>query len=93
MKIKLDSASHIGPLVRATRKTLRLRQDDAAGTIGVSENFLGKVERGEDSVQWNKLFQVMEQLGIRLTAEIPDEAKALFEAELEKLAVRHGEQP
>lgn len=92
MKVTLDAASEVGPLVRATRKALGLRQDDTAGTIGVSENFLGKVERGDDSVQWSKLFQVLDQLGIRLTAEIPDEAMALHEAEMKKLMARQSGQ-
>ncbi|PKG96332.1 transcriptional regulator [Pseudomonas sp. Choline-3u-10] len=91
MKITLGSASDIGPLVRATRKALGLRQDDTAGTIGVSENFLGKVERGDDSVQWSKLFQVLDQLGIRLTAEIPEQARALHEAETKKLETRRSD--
>ncbi|MEW6175564.1 MAG: transcriptional regulator [Pseudomonadota bacterium] len=71
MRITLGSASDIGPLVRATSKSLGLRQDDTAGTIGVSENFLRKVERGDDSVQWSKLFKVLDHVGIRLTTEIP----------------------
>lgn len=93
MKHRLDSASQVGPVVRATRKALRLRQDDAAGAIGVSENFLGKVERGDDSVQWSKLFQVLDQLGISLYAEIPAEAEALLDAEMQKLAARLKEAP
>lgn len=91
MKVTLDSASDIGPLVRATRKALGLRQNDTAGTIGVSENFLGKVERGDDSVQWSKLFQVLDQLAIRLTAEIAEQARALHEAETKKLETRRSE--
>ncbi|WP_437269600.1 transcriptional regulator [Stutzerimonas balearica] len=77
--------------MRATRKALGLRQDDTAGTIGVSEHFLGKVERGDDSVQWSKLFQVLGQLGARLTAEIPEQASALHEAEKKKLETRRSE--
>ena len=33
----------------------------------------------------------MERSEIRLTAEIPDEASAVFEAELEKQTLEHGE--
>lgn len=51
---------------------MSLRQDDAAGMIGISENFLGKVERGGDSVQWGKVFQAMQALGLKLTVEVPD---------------------
>ena len=57
MKIPIDNASAIGDVVRASRKAQRIRQDDAAGSIGVSENFLGKVERGSESVQWGNIHQ------------------------------------
>jgi hypothetical protein len=45
-----------------------------AGAIGVSENFLGKVEHGGGNAQWTKVFQVLEGLGIELVCDIPDEA-------------------
>lgn len=72
MQIPIDNASAIGKVVRAARKAQMIRQDDAAGSIGVSENFLGKVERGGESVQWGKLFQVLEGLGIKVTVDVPD---------------------
>jgi transcriptional regulator with XRE-family HTH domain len=72
MKLPIDNAAAIGKVVRASRKAQKLRQDDAAGSIGVSENFLGKIERGSDSVQWGKLFQVLEGLGVRVIVDVPD---------------------
>ena len=72
MKIPIDNAAAIGRVVRASRKAQKIRQDDAAGSIGVSENFLGKVERGSESVQWGKLFQVLEGLGIRVMVDVPE---------------------
>ncbi len=72
MNIPIDSAAAIGKVVRASRKTQKIRQDDAAGSIGVSENFLGKIERGGESVQWGKLFQVLEGLGIRVMLDVPE---------------------
>lgn len=74
MHIELDSAAAIGAIVRASRKAQTIRQDDAAGSIGVSESFMGKVENGDDSVQWGKLFQVLEGLGVRVILDVPDEA-------------------
>ncbi|THG86340.1 transcriptional regulator [Pseudomonas sp. A-1] len=74
MHIELDSADAIGPVVRASRKAQSIRQDDAAGSIGVSESFMGKVESGGESVQWGKLFQVLEGLGVRVILDVPDEA-------------------
>ncbi len=72
MKINIENAAAIGRVVRASRKAQKIRQDDAAGSIGVSENFLGKVERGGESVQWGKLFQVMDGLGIRVVVDVPE---------------------
>ncbi|MEY4861921.1 MAG: hypothetical protein RLZ51_16 [Pseudomonadota bacterium] len=72
MNIPIRSASAIGAVVRASRKAQKIRQDDAAGSIGVSENFLGKIERGSESVQWGKLFQVLEGLGIRVVVDVPE---------------------
>ena len=76
MKIPIRDATALGPLVRASRKAQKLRQDDAAGSIGVSENFLGKIERGSESVQWGKLFQVLEGLGMRVLVDVPEEVAA-----------------
>ena len=80
MYIPITSASAIGEVVRASRKAQKIRQDDAAGSIGVSENFLGKVERGSESVQWGKLFQVLEGLGIRVMVDVPEDVAAHLEA-------------
>jgi len=73
MKVVIDSPEKLGMLIRASRKAMDMRQDDAAGSIGVSENFLGKVERGGETVQWGKLFQVMKELGLTVSVEVPDE--------------------
>ena len=76
MKIPIDNAAAIGKVVRASRKAQKIRQDDAAGSIGVSENFLGKIERGSGSVQWGKLFQVLEGLGVRVMVDVPERVAA-----------------
>ncbi len=80
MKILIDNAAAIGKLVRASRKAQKIRQDDAAGSIGVSENFLGKIERGSDSVRWGKLFQVLQGLGIRVEVDVPDSVAVYLNA-------------
>ena len=86
MHIPLDQASTLGAVVRATRKAQKIRQDDAAGSIGVSENFLGKIERGAERVQWGKLFQVLQGLGVRVMLDVPDDVAERLDAEL----VRRG---
>lgn len=79
MKVQIDAAAALGPVVRAARKAQGIRQDDAAGSIGVSENFLGKIERGSESVQWGKLFQVLEGLGVRVILDVPDNVGPVLE--------------
>ncbi|MBM5571568.1 MULTISPECIES: helix-turn-helix domain-containing protein [Deefgea] len=76
MRIPIDNAAAIGKIVRASRKAQKIRQDDAAGSIGVSENFLGKIERGSESVQWGKLFQVLEGLGVQVIVDVPENVAA-----------------
>ncbi len=91
MKVDIKYPEQVGAVIRASRKAMQIRQDDAAGIIGVSENFLGKVERGGETVQWGKLFQVMQELGLTMTIEVPepfadDTRKVLIEAVNKKLA-------
>jgi transcriptional regulator with XRE-family HTH domain len=72
----LNDAESLGPLVKALRKHQGLRQDATADGIGVSENFLAKVERGGTTVQWGKLFTVLSELGLHVEIDIPDKAMA-----------------
>ncbi len=80
MQIPIQNAAAMGSLVRASRKAQGMRQDDAAGSIGVSENFLGKLERGSETVQWGKLFQVLEGLGMRVIVDVPNSVAASMQA-------------
>ncbi|WP_349984950.1 helix-turn-helix domain-containing protein [Stenotrophomonas sp. WHRI 8082] len=80
MKIRLHRPEDLGPLVRATRKQQGMRQDYAAEGIGVSENFLAKVERGGGTVQWEKLFTVLTELGLHVVIDVPDAVMASVES-------------
>lgn len=83
MKLPIDTPAALGQIVRAARKAQKIRQDDAAGSIGVSENFLGKIERGSDAVQWGKLFQVLEGLGIQVMVDVPDSVAPYLKSPIE----------
>jgi hypothetical protein len=67
-----------------------MRQDDAAGAIGVSENFMVRVENGAEGIQWGKLFQVLSGLGIRIVVDVPEAAFPLLDAERDKLRHRQA---
>ncbi|MGU7785129.1 helix-turn-helix domain-containing protein [Burkholderia sp. PU8-34] len=78
MRYPIEQASDIGGVIRAARKIQNLRQDDAAGSVGVSESFMVKAERGADTVQWGKLFQILQGLGVRVVFDIPDASDELL---------------
>ncbi|MCG8277574.1 helix-turn-helix domain-containing protein [Stenotrophomonas sp. NLF4-10] len=71
MRIRLSKAEELGPLVKAMRRHQGLRQDATAEGVGVSENFLAKVERGSGTVQWGKLFNVLSELGLHVEIDVP----------------------
>ncbi|KWK51255.1 XRE family transcriptional regulator [Burkholderia stagnalis] len=79
MRYTIEQASDIGGVIRAARKVQNLRQDDAAGSVGVSESFMVKAERGADTIQWGKLFQILQGLGVRVVVDIPDANDELLE--------------
>ncbi len=90
MRIQVSDASDIGALVRAARKAQGIRQDDAAGAIGVSESFMVRAENGADGIQWGKLFQVLAGLGIRVWADMPEAAAPLVAEERDNLTKRQA---
>ncbi|MEN5207173.1 helix-turn-helix domain-containing protein [Stenotrophomonas terrae] len=71
MQVQIDQASDIGQYVRAVRKAQGLRQDDLAAMAGTSHVVLGNVERGKDTVQIGRVFEVLRQLGIRVQLDLP----------------------
>ena len=60
--------------IRAVRKEQGMRQDDTAGGAGVGHVFLRDVERGKETVQLGLVLKVLDELGIELSIDIPDEA-------------------
>lgn len=87
MQIPIHSAATLGIAIRAVRKSQGLRLDDTAGSAGVGHVFLRQVERGKETVQLGRVLQVLDELGIHLTIDIPTEAAALYQA-LEKTGLK-----
>lgn len=73
MRIKIGRPIELGSLIRANRKTQKMRQDDAAGAIGVSDVFLMRLENGAPGARLDKVLQVLKGMGITLYADVPDE--------------------
>jgi transcriptional regulator with XRE-family HTH domain len=72
MLVPIRSAKELGTLIRAARRTQKLRIDDTAGTAGVGHVFVRDVERGKPTVQLGRVMQLLAELGIELKAEVLD---------------------
>jgi transcriptional regulator with XRE-family HTH domain len=80
MQIPIHSPADLGIAIRAVRHQQGLRLDDTAGSAGVGHVFLREVERGKETVQLGRVLQVLHELGIHLSIDIPSEALPRWEA-------------
>lgn len=79
MKHPITSAADLGLVIRAVRKSTRVRQDDLAGAARVSRQFTLEVEKGKPTVQLGRVLLLLQELGISLNVDIPDEASRVLE--------------
>ncbi|MEA2947257.1 MAG: hypothetical protein QOI40_2587 [Alphaproteobacteria bacterium] len=59
-----EAASGFGSLIRARRKTLKMRQDQLALATGVGRRFLIELEAGKPTCQLGRSLLVAEALGL-----------------------------
>ncbi len=92
MKFPIRSAEDLALLLRAVRKSARVRQDDLAATARVSKQFAADVERGKPTVQLGLVLKLLAEAGINLNAEIPDSAGDELERQRAKSNAKGREQ-
>ena len=78
MLVDITSVQSLGLLIRASRKSQKVRMDDLAGTAGVGPVFVREVERGKETVQLGRVLQLLTELGIQLKADVACEVVAEF---------------
>lgn len=78
MLIDITSPQQLGLLIRATRKTQKVRMDDIAGSAGVGPVFVRDVERGKETVQLGRVMKLLAELGIELRADVSEEVIPAF---------------
>jgi 3-methyladenine DNA glycosylase Tag len=66
--ILIRDARQLGAVVRAVRKTQRLRQDEVGR---FSHSFIGDLEDGKATAQLGKTLEVLAELGVKLQLELP----------------------
>jgi hypothetical protein len=74
MQITIKNPQELGLAIRATRRTQKVRLDDLSGSAGVGHVFTREVEHGKETVQLGRVMQLLEELGIKLLVDVPDEA-------------------
>lgn len=89
MQITVHSVSDFGLALRAVRRSSKVRLDNLAGVAGVSKQFASEVEHGKSTVQLGLVLKLLDELGIPLTLNIPQEA----EMELATLRLKGGLKP
>lgn len=80
MKLRVSSVADIGAISRAMRKTAKVRIDDLAATAGLSKQFVTDVELGKPGVQFGKVLQMLDELGIYVYIEAPDDCSSEIES-------------
>ena len=65
------SAADIGQIIRQERKRQGVTQVVAAQLCGVSVHFLSNLERGKETSELARVFQVLNSMNIRLYATTP----------------------
>jgi transcriptional regulator with XRE-family HTH domain len=72
MQFEIQTVSDLGLLIRATRKHLKVRMDDVAGSARLGPVFVREVERGKETVQFGRVLRLLAELGIELKADVPE---------------------
>ncbi|GGX80206.1 hypothetical protein GCM10007160_04630 [Litchfieldella qijiaojingensis] len=76
MRIPVTNVVTIGEVAKKVRREQGIRQEDMASILGASHVFLRDVEHGKPTVQLGKVLRLLDELGITLILELPDEPEA-----------------
>lgn len=78
MITRITSPQQLGLLIRATRRSQKVRLDDLAGSAGVGHVFAREVERGKPTVQMGRVMRLLAELGIELKADVSSDVMREF---------------
>lgn len=66
LEIPVKSVHELGSLIRQVRKSQRLTQEDLSGLAGFGNRFIIDLERGKETVQAQKVIDLLNLLGLEL---------------------------
>lgn len=87
MQIPINSPQDLGLVIRATRRAQKVRLDDLSGCAGVGHVFTRDAEHGKETIQLGRVMRLLDELGIRLLVDMPNEANGEF-ARLQQTGLR-----
>lgn len=70
MKNREHCIQELGQLIKTQRNQMKLSQTQMAELAGVSLNLISQIELGKPRVQFIKLLQVLQTLGLQLKVEL-----------------------
>ncbi|WP_137172932.1 type II toxin-antitoxin system Y4mF family antitoxin [Massilia sp. HP4] len=65
-EIAITSVREIGNLIRQTRKSQKMTQQDISGLAGLGNRFIIDLEHGKETIQAQKVIDVLHLLGLEL---------------------------
>lgn len=67
--MEIRSVADVGSIVREERRSRGITQAELAADAGVGVKFLIRLEQGHPGIEVGRVFAVLEELGIALTAD------------------------
>ena len=74
MKHIIHSSEDLGLALRAVRKSAKVRLDDLSQTARVSKQTTANLEKGKPTVQFGKVLQLLKEVGLTLSVDLPESA-------------------
>jgi transcriptional regulator with XRE-family HTH domain len=71
---RVTSAESLGRILQQARLLSGLSQRELARRLGTSQRYIWEIESGKPSILMDRLFAMMRQTGVSLTASIDTEA-------------------
>lgn len=72
MRVAIKTPEDLGKVIRSVRRSQGVRQEDLAMMVPASHVFIIDAERGKPTAQIGKLLALLRELGIELSADIPE---------------------
>lgn len=66
-----ELAASIGQLIRTTRESQKISQENLALQCGIDRSYLGRIERGEVNITINKLYIIANILHVEVKTLLP----------------------